>query len=208
MSDPKYVVITAANCVATNRSAALDNMGGFAQDLHNGTDVMAIRYGIVQSGLNPGALVFVQMYESLSGLEQAMEVISNSASYASLLKDQNVQPYVRNIAKFAPGPFDNASALPEKYLVFTRAKAVTSTAQEMTEKVAASTSGFAANGAQTLSFGQIITGNDIGQHLLGVSYQSMSAIEATYDALAQDTNFRQLTAGVEVNMRSIIQLYT
>ena len=50
------------------------------------------------------------------------------------------------------------------------------TAQEMTEKVAASTSGFAANGAQTLSFGQIITGNDIWQHLLGVSYQSMLAI--------------------------------
>ena len=61
-------MITAANCVAANRSAALDNMGGFAQDLHNGTDVMAIRYGIVQSGLNSGALVFVQMYESLSGL--------------------------------------------------------------------------------------------------------------------------------------------
>ena len=148
------------------------------------------------------------MYESLSGLEQAMEVISNSASYASLLKDQNVQPYVRNIAKFAPVPFDNVSALPAKYLVFTRAKAVTSTAQEMTEKVAASTSAFAANGVQTLRFGQIITGNDIGQHLLGVSYQSMSAIEATYDALAQDTNFSQLTAGVEVNMRSVIQLYT
>ena len=55
MSDPKYVVITAANRVAANRSAALDNMGGFAQDLHNGTDVMAIRYGIVQSDLNPGA---------------------------------------------------------------------------------------------------------------------------------------------------------
>ena len=50
------------------------------------------------------------------------------------------------------------------------------TAQEMTEKVAASTSVFAANVAQTLRFGQIITGNDIGQHLLGVSYQSMLTI--------------------------------
>ena len=115
MSDPKYVVITAANCAAANRAAALDNMGGFAQDLHGGTDVMAIRYGVVLSGLNPGGLVFVQMYESLSGLEQAMEVIGGSASYASLLKDQNVQPYVRNIAKLAPVPFDNASALPAKY---------------------------------------------------------------------------------------------
>ena len=139
MSDPKYVVITAANCAAANRAAALDNMGGFAQDLHGGTDVMAIRYGVVLSGLNPGGLVFVQMYESLSGLEQAMEVIGGSASYASLLKDQNVQPYVRNIAKLAPVPFDNASALPAKYLVFTRARPVTLTVQEMTEKVAAST---------------------------------------------------------------------
>ena len=56
MSDPKYVVITAANCAAANRAAALDNMGGFAQDLHGGTDVMAIRYGVVLSGLNPGGL--------------------------------------------------------------------------------------------------------------------------------------------------------
>ena len=42
MSDPKYVVITAANRGAADRFAAIDNMGGFAQDLHNGTDVMAI----------------------------------------------------------------------------------------------------------------------------------------------------------------------
>ena len=76
MSDPKYVVITAANCAAVNRAGALDNMGGFAQELHDGTDVLAIRYGVVLSGLKPGALVFVQMYESLSGLEQAIEAIS------------------------------------------------------------------------------------------------------------------------------------
>tara|TARA_B100000780_G_scaffold147488_1_gene103076 strand:+ start:147 stop:275 length:129 start_codon:yes stop_codon:yes gene_type:complete len=38
-------------------------MGGFAQELHDGTDVLAIRYGAVLSGLNRGALVFVQTYE-------------------------------------------------------------------------------------------------------------------------------------------------
>ena len=205
MSDPKYVVITAANCAAVNRAGALDNMGGFAQELHDGTDVLAIRYGVVLSGLNPGALVFVQVYESLSGLEQAMEVISRSAAYASLLNDQNVQPYERNIAKIAPVPFDNASALPAKYLVFTRAKATKFTGQEMIEKVAASAPVFAANGAQTLRFGQVVTGN-VGQHLLGVSYQFMSAIEQTYDALGQDSNFQHLSAGIDVSMRSVIQL--
>ena len=112
------------------------------------------------------------------------------------------------LALWAAKSVSNASALPAKYLVFTRARPVTLTVQEMTEKVAASTAVFAANGAQTLRFGQIITGNEIGQQLLGVSYQSMSDIEATYDALAQATNFQQLTAGVDVNMRSVIQLQT
>ena len=75
----------------------------------------------------------------------------------------------------------------------------------MIEKVAASAPVFAANGAQPLRFGQVITGNDVGQHLLGVSYQSMSAIEQTYDAQGQDSNFQHLSAGIDVGMRSVIQ---
>ena len=50
MSDPKYVVITAENRAAVNRAGALDSMGGFAPELHDGTDVLAIRYGVVLSG--------------------------------------------------------------------------------------------------------------------------------------------------------------
>ena len=65
---------------------------------------------------------------------------------------------------------------------------------------------FAANGAQTLRFGHIITGESVGQHLLGVSYKSMAAIEQTYDELAQYANFRQLGTKIDINMRSIIQL--
>ena len=54
MSDPKYVVITAANCAAVNGAGALDNMGGFAQELHDGTDVLAIRFGVGLLGRNAG----------------------------------------------------------------------------------------------------------------------------------------------------------
>ena len=61
--------------------------------------VLATRHGVNLSGLNPGALVFIQMYRSLAGLESAMDVISTSSAYASLINDQKVQPYVRNIAK-------------------------------------------------------------------------------------------------------------
>tara|TARA_B100000780_G_C20792092_1_gene314543 strand:+ start:398 stop:571 length:174 start_codon:yes stop_codon:yes gene_type:complete len=52
-----------------------------------------------------------------------MAVNSGSATYTSLLNDQNMQPYLQNIANIAPVPFDNALALPAKYLVFIRVKA-------------------------------------------------------------------------------------
>ena len=52
-----------------------------------------------------------------------------------------------------------------------------------------------------------MTGESIGQHLLGVSYKSIAAIEKTYDALAQDDDFRQMSTEIDINMRSIIQLY-
>ena len=207
MSDPKYVVITAGNCSAANRAAALKNMNDFSKDLHNGTDVLATRHGVTLSGLNPGALVFIQMYHSLAGLESAMDVISTSSAYASLINDQKVQPYVRNIAKVADVPFDNAAAVDVKYLVFTRAERLSLSVQEMTEKIVATAPIFAANGAQSLRFGQLMTGESIGQHLLGVSYKSIVAIEKTYDALAQDDNFRQMSTEIDINMRSIIQLY-
>ncbi len=63
MLDPKYVVITAASYAAVNWAGALDNMGGFAQELFDGIDVLTIRYAVVLLGLMPGALVFMQMYE-------------------------------------------------------------------------------------------------------------------------------------------------
>ena len=79
--------------------------------------------------------------------------------------------------------------------------------REMTEKMVAAAPLFAADGAQSLRFGHFITGDTIGQHLLGVSYKSMAAIERTYDALAQNDNFCQMSTENDINMRSIIQLY-
>ena len=63
-----------------------------------------------------------------------MDVISTSSAYTSLINDQKVQPYVRNIAKVADVSFDNAAAVNFKYLVFTRAERLSLSVQEMTEK--------------------------------------------------------------------------
>lgn len=62
-----YIILTAARCATENKQITLSHMTSFATDLMNKAGALRCRYGITMSGLVPGALVFVQMYESLSG---------------------------------------------------------------------------------------------------------------------------------------------
>jgi len=65
---------------------------------------------------------------------------------------------------------------------------------------------FKASGAQTMRMGQVLTGSDLGTYMLGVTYPDMSAIEKTYDALSNNTDYGNLISGVEVDMRSITKI--
>ena len=70
-----YIIITAARCAPENRQTALSHMPGFAADLISKAGAVRCRFGVTMSGLVPGALVFVQMYESLAGFEKAIDVM-------------------------------------------------------------------------------------------------------------------------------------
>jgi hypothetical protein len=92
------------------------------------------------------------------------------------------------------------------YLVLTRARRQTLSEGEVVDLMNDTTSVFKENGAQTLRFGQTITGNDIGTYMLGVTYPSMSSIENTYTALGSNANFAKLSAGIDIDMRSITKI--
>jgi hypothetical protein len=77
---------------------------------------------------------------------------------------------------------------------------------ELINLLSSTTSTFKDHGAQTLRFGHTVTGNDIGTYLLGVTYPSMAAIEATYTELATNQAFAKLSAGIDVDMRSIVRI--
>ena len=66
---------------------------------------------------------------------------------------------------------------------------------------------FAQNGAQTFRFGQILTGDNPGQYLLGITYPSMDAIQNAYDALPSNPAVQKVYSAIDVNMRSIIQIH-
>ena len=65
---------------------------------------------------------------------------------------------------------------------------------------------FAKTGAQTFRFARIMTGNNAGDFLLGVTYPSMTEIEATYDALGTSPVASKIYASLDVNLRTIIKV--
>lgn len=199
-----FVAVTAANCPMENRSAALEQITSVAQEA-KAAGASRISYGVTLSGLNPGALVFIQFFESLSGFESVMGAFASSSSYAKVL-DLGVQVYLRNIAKLSDVAYTPKLDPRPNYLVMTKGTSSVANA-EMTSMMQETTSVFADSGAQTFRFGQILTGDNPGQYLLGITYPSMAAIQNAYDALPAHKAVQKVYGAIDVNMRSIIQIH-
>ncbi len=84
-------VVTAAECPVEKRAMAVEKMSGFSNDLKFQAGTIHTRFGILMTGSNPGSLIFVRSYESLSGFEKAQEVYANSAPYNDLIKQSGVK---------------------------------------------------------------------------------------------------------------------
>ena len=206
MSEMNYSVITRATCEASYRESALELMGGFADDLRGQAAAALVRYGYFGTGPGAGDLFFVQNYQDLAGFDKAQEVYASSSSYKSLFQSAKVSIVLRNIIKILPISFESASAPSPKYLVLTKAAADPANKDAAIDHVQQATGILSENGALTVRYGQIITGSNVGQLLLAVSYPSMEAIERTYDALNESQIFRDLHQLVDVNRREIIRL--
>ena len=121
MSDPNYVVITAANSQSTNKAGLFASMGDFAKEcVENGA--MRVTYGSVISGRHPNALLFIQFFEDLSGFEKVMQAIPSSKPYQSIISDHSTTPFVRNVLRNVNIPFEPTLSPMPNYLVLTRAR--------------------------------------------------------------------------------------
>ena len=201
-----YSVITRATCDASYKETALKLMDGFANDLRDQAAAALVRYGYFGTGPGAGDLFFVQNYQDLAGFDKAQEVYASSSSYKSFFQSGKVSIVLRNIIKILPISFESVSDPSPKYLVLTKATADPANKDAAIKHVQEATGILSENGALTVRYGQIITGSNVGQLLLAVSYPSMEAIERTYDALNESQIFRDLHQLVDVNRREIIRL--
>ena len=205
MGEPNFIVITGATSDTNDRAGLMGAMGDFAQECKD-NGAMRITYGSVLSGKHPNALIFIQFFESLAGFENVMKAIPNSKPYESMIKDHATKPFVRNVMQSKAIPFEPTLSPMPNYLVLTRARPKTLNEAEVINLLSSTTSTFKDHGAQTLRFGHTVTGNDIGTYLLGVTYPSMAAIEATYTELATNQAFAKLSAGIYIDIRSIVKI--
>ena len=113
--------------------------------------------------------------------------------------------YLRNVATSLPTKFENSSEHP-KYIVITRAEAGLSEKDRFLNCINESASCFKENGALTMRFGNLLTGSNVGNYLLGVGYPSMEAIEKTYDNLLTHSSYKEMMSFAKVNMRNIIKI--
>jgi hypothetical protein len=205
MSTHKFITITAATCPAENRSAALADLGQFAQECRE-SGAERVTYGSVISGRYPGALIFVQMFDELAGFESVMDMIPESNAYSSMMSTHGVTPFIRNVFRGKDIPFEPKTDPRPNYLMMTRAHLKTLEETEFLALLAQTAPRFKVAGAQTMRIGHTITGSEIGTYMLGVTYPNMAAIEVTYDTLSNDTAYAKIVSGVEIDMRSIIKI--
>ena len=103
----------------------------------------------------------------------------------------------------------NLLRVPEqaKYLVLTRAMAQTGMSpEEFTGEVQNAAATFA-DGRPNYEARANNDWNEPGGYMLGVSYPSLDAVEATYDRLGNSSSFSNFANKIDINMRSIVRLH-
>ena len=205
MSDTNYVILTVASVDFDYRETMTKLMSSYSKDLIENAGARGTRFGSIGTGEHAGSLIFIQFYDDLNGYQKALEVQANSNDFKEIMNSGKANIYLRNIATSLPTKFDNSSEHP-KYIVITRAESSMSNKDKFLNCVNETSSCFKDNGAVTLRFGNLLTGSNVGNYLLGVGYPSMEAIEKTYDELLAHSSYKELMTFAKVNMRNIIKI--
>ena len=205
MSNTNYVVMTVASVDFSYRETMTKLMSSYSKDLIAKAGAKGTRFGSIGTGEHAGSLLFVQFYDDLNGYQKGLEMQGNSSQFKEIMSSGKANIYLRNIATSLQTKFEQSAEHP-KYIVMTRAEASMSDKEKFLDCINDTSSCFKDNGALTLRFGNLLTGSNVGNYLLGVGYPSMEAIEKTYDDLSVNSSYKKLMTFAKVNMRNIIKI--
>ena len=205
MSNTNYVIMTVASVDFSYRETMAKLMSSYSKDLIAKAGAKGTRFGSIGTGEHAGSLLFVQFYDDLNGYQKGLEMQGNSSQFKEIMSSGKANIYLRNIDTSLQTKFEQSAEHP-KYIVMTRAEASMSDKDKFLNCINNTASCFKDNGALTLRFGNLLTGSNVGNYLLGVGYPSMEAIEKTYDELMVNSSYKELMTFAKVNMRNIIKI--
>ena len=205
MSNTNYIILTVASVDFSYRETMVKLMSSYSKDLIENAGAKGTRFGSIGTGEHAGSLIFIQFYDDLNGYQKALDIQSKSNDFKEIMNSGKANIYLRNISTSLPTKFENSSENP-KYIVITRAESAMSNKDKFLNCINDTSSCFKDNGALTLRFGNLLTGSNVGNFLLGVGYPSMEAIEKTYDKLLAHRSYKELMSFAKVNMRNIIKI--
>ena len=205
MSNTNYVIMTVASVDFSYRETMAKLMFSYSKDLIAKAGAKGTRFGSIGTGEHAGSLLFIQFYDDLNGYQKGLELQGNSSQFKEIMSSGKANIYLRNIATSLQTKFEQSTEHP-KYIVMTRAEASMSDKEKFLDCINDTSSCFKDNGALTLRFGNLLTGSNVGNYLLGVGYPSMEAIEKTYDELLAHSSYKKLMTFAKVNMRNIIKI--
>jgi hypothetical protein len=194
-------MITNATCDRSYMEQAFKHVAAFVGDLKDKAGALGARYGVIATGNDAGNIALFQNYEDLNGIDRAFKVYADSPDYQAVITSGKVQVQFRNLWKVETLNQQNQSADAPAYGVVTRF----ASADLMLDRVQKFVPLFEENGAMTMRYGTLMTGNNAGKRLLGVTYPSMAAIEKTYDALQASDDYGAMLADVDLDLRNIIK---
>lgn len=196
-----YTVLTVAACEPSYLQEALGHVGTFVGELKEKASCVSARYGVQATGLEAGSLILFQSYAGLGDVEKVFDVYAASSAYQALMNSGKSSVTLRNIIKLEDVQLSNPSTDMPKYGVITLVDAPTLTSERMKSFVPL----FQQNGAMFIRYGALVTGSNAGKRLLGVAYPSMDAIEKTYDALRDSSDYQNLMNEITLTRREIVR---
>ena len=196
--------VNTVGAVPANKLAEAVSLGVTLAEESKAAGSARASVGTIMTGNNAGSVVFQQFFDTLNNFADVMDAFAKSNTYSSIM-DTGLTVTMRNIAKFCDVPFDAPANPQRKYVILTRGKSHISQ-PELMDLMAEASPMFSETGAQTFRFARIMTGNNAGDFLLGVTYPSMSEIEATYDAIASNPVAAKIYSALDVNLRTIIKV--
>ena len=188
-----HMTITKVSCSSDRIYDAADLLNHFASDLEKNTNAIFTTFGKVISGQDSGDLLFLSMFKSMDDVEKSFERMDDSDHFAKIQKIHDSDRVVTDIYSFLEINFVELALKQPFYISLSSGYLEGLTEAEFVDSVNNVSSAFSDSGALTMRLAKCLIGARPDTYLFGVTFNSLSCLNENASALAQNSEYQELS---------------